>query len=248
VPDEEEMVSVCAALSGSVPLLQWLADAGFSIPNATVGAAARGGHIAVLDWLCARGHVLGTHDEVVSAAEGGHVDTMAWLVRQGCTATGAAAVAAAKRGHLVALRWLLDAGCPVTDEDVAQAADDAVLRWWVGQRRGWAPRAVARRATVTPDFALARAVAELSDGVVHHSLANVALGYGDIATARLAVQQGCIVTADGIARAGRTGNTASIAYALAHGWCTVDAAVLAAARQTLSDAVAEVFRDAGHEL
>ncbi|PNH11026.1 hypothetical protein TSOC_002188 [Tetrabaena socialis] len=123
----DEFMAGCAAGAGNVEALQYVLDEG-----------VRGGHVAVLEMLDARGaHRSG--QTVRTAAAAAHLPAVAWLVEKlGAAAALTARVfeAAARAGSMELLRWLRARGCPWDATVFAAAAEggsEEQLEWLVEQ-------------------------------------------------------------------------------------------------------------------
>jgi len=93
--------------------------------------AAKGGHLAVLQWARAQGY---PWDERTCAwaAENGHLDVLQWARAHGCPWEGMTCEMAAKNGHLAVLQWARAKGCPWGWRTCAMAARNGyleVLQW-----------------------------------------------------------------------------------------------------------------------
>ncbi|KAG2498300.1 hypothetical protein HYH03_003561 [Edaphochlamys debaryana] len=91
-------------------------------------AAAKGGHLEVLEWLWetfadrrARRHMRKS-DALDEAAESGSVECMRWLAARGCKATDDAWWAAVESGCEAAVELLAELGCPKPDADDEEAS------------------------------------------------------------------------------------------------------------------------------
>ena len=128
--------SECAAAAGAGRLetLAFLVDEQGATPNALAfEAAARGGHVAAMAWLRARGFsVPGEERACAYAARGGHVEALEWARAMGMPWDRETCKAAARSGRLDVLRWLRRNGCP-WDEWTCVYAERAghahVARW-----------------------------------------------------------------------------------------------------------------------
>ena len=90
--------------------------------SAAVGAAAR---------------LPGDKETCTSAAKGGHLAVLQWAWQQGCPWDSPTCTWAAKGGHLAALQWARQHGCPWDEATCSSAAEGghlAVLQWarWHG--------------------------------------------------------------------------------------------------------------------
>jgi hypothetical protein len=146
------MLSVYAARSGSISMLDWLKAGGRSGFNyRTYQGAAEGGHLAALQHVHSLGCGWGDESILLYAAAGGSIDVVEWLQQQhgigiihaealqwaatsghtsmckylrsvGCDWDAAACRWAGEGGHLDTVRWLREAGCPWVLKDVCKGA------------------------------------------------------------------------------------------------------------------------------
>ncbi len=149
--------AVGAASSGSLPLLTWLQGQGLDLSSTrmcnillqtwrsmvglgppwalALGAALRGGHVAVADWLVDEaGCPLPREEEQalilvwLAAADGGHVESLRWLLHRGVPVYDGSARQAASAGRLEALRFLhTECGAELTEELFGYAAGSGSL-------------------------------------------------------------------------------------------------------------------------
>jgi len=113
--------------------------------------AARGGHVATLQWIrdnvpVAPGKAPFNSSLCVCAALGGHVEMLRWLRADGCPWDTETARGAARGGHLGVLQWLDAQGCPMGDLDhlgcIAHSnRNRAMVKWLRDTDRGhpWDP-------------------------------------------------------------------------------------------------------------
>jgi hypothetical protein len=115
LPFDESDAAVAAAKTGHMEVLQWLHTRGFPWNEHVCGAAAHGGHLDVLQWLCAMGCPWGA-DTCKQAANGGHVNVLEWLYEQeearNCPLHDGMFLTATFGGHINVLEWLNARGCP----------------------------------------------------------------------------------------------------------------------------------------
>ncbi len=121
-------LSRCAAASGSVEKMRWLAArAGGPLHMAAADAAAEFGHLAALQYLQAEGVVDWNGELFAMAAGCGDIELVSWLRGQGCPMDGSAYEAAAEQGHVGMIRWLAQEGrCPGVDDPTLAGAVVAV--------------------------------------------------------------------------------------------------------------------------
>ncbi|KAI9984922.1 hypothetical protein PInf_004225 [Phytophthora infestans] len=98
--------------SGSLELLQWLLDRGYTerqLAPPTMDDAAWGGHIDMLQWLYRHGYVHHASFALEHAARNGHLEIVEWLMRYHPVGNASRALdAAARENHLHVVRWLLE--------------------------------------------------------------------------------------------------------------------------------------------
>ena len=70
-----------AALSGNLPMIQWLREHGFSWSSTACSKAASKGHLELLKWMH---ECPWNEDSVISAARYGYLETLKWLINNGC--------------------------------------------------------------------------------------------------------------------------------------------------------------------
>ncbi|PNH01265.1 Ankyrin repeat domain-containing protein, partial [Tetrabaena socialis] len=133
-------VAASAAEAGNMEALQYVLDEGVEVPmdDDMMRCAARGGHVAVMELLHARGAPMG-EETVGAAAAAGHLPAVAWLVeRLGAdrALTKDVFAAAARAGSMELLGWLRVRGCP-WDATVftagAAGGSEEQLEWLVEQ-------------------------------------------------------------------------------------------------------------------
>ncbi|PNH10621.1 Superoxide dismutase [Mn], mitochondrial, partial [Tetrabaena socialis] len=134
-------VAEAAAAVGAVDVLQYVLESVVALEERTVAMAAlealRGGHLAVLQALHARGFDIAGAATAASAR--GHLPVVAWLVEVlGADKVLSAELfaSAAKSGNMELLAWLPDRGCPWDHNTFAQAAEagcEEQLEWLAGR-------------------------------------------------------------------------------------------------------------------
>ncbi len=115
-----------AARHGHIPVLEWL----WGIAEASVrsrwvaAAAASSGKWRVLEWLEARGAPMGTSTTAMAAGSGS-LETLQWLRAppRVCPWDENTCVMAANNGHKAVLQWAVDEGCPFGLETYSAAVD-----------------------------------------------------------------------------------------------------------------------------
>ena len=115
--------SLCevAARHGSVEILRWAHQAGYTFDSTTCAAASHGGHEDACAWLRCHGCTWDA-SSTTAAAAAGRVAMLRWLRDEGCPFTAAACTAAAGGGHCDALELLHQEGCPCNASACAAAA------------------------------------------------------------------------------------------------------------------------------
>lgn len=157
--DDEGVRSVmeCVAFNGNQAALEWLiVHKGMSLSDAplTLVAAARGGHLHMLEWLLSTHVCVGDrewrtdpvfHALVYSygplvcsaAAAGGHLRVLQFCREKGIPWGHSTPSSAARGGHLAVLRWAFQHGCRVDRRLVchiaARRGDVNVLQWALDQ-------------------------------------------------------------------------------------------------------------------
>ncbi len=105
--DSWKLLCGCAAASGSVAKLRWLAArAGGPLHVSAGEVAAECGRLGALQYLHADGALVLSRHMFCLAAGSGRLELLAWLRGQGCPMDWAAYLVAADYGHMAALRWL----------------------------------------------------------------------------------------------------------------------------------------------
>lgn len=131
-----------AASCGQLEVLAHLEDAGvMCITDRSCRAAARGGHVRILDWMLKRNKSkIVSASTVHAAAAGGQLDCLKWLRALGAPWARETAKMAAVGGHFELLRWARSKGCP-WDEDTpafcAQHGHLDMLQWAVTNGCPW---------------------------------------------------------------------------------------------------------------
>jgi hypothetical protein len=132
-----------AAATGNLPLLEWFASFDrileyYPISKSLTEAAARHGHLEVLQWAVNNGAGMWNDTHIELAASNGHLHVLEWFgetdrIRRFYRREGVC-VAAAENGHLDALRWLRRPGASFAWDELACARAAAnghleVLQW-----------------------------------------------------------------------------------------------------------------------
>ncbi|PNG99348.1 hypothetical protein TSOC_014877, partial [Tetrabaena socialis] len=126
-----------AAVAGNAEALRYVLGHGGMADAFMMQRAARGGHVAVMEVLHARG--VRCKKTVWAAAAGGHLPAVAWLVETldaGAALTTHVFEAAAKAGSMELLRWLRARGCPwdaTAFAAAAQGGSEEQLEWLAEQ-------------------------------------------------------------------------------------------------------------------
>lgn len=101
-----------AAKGGHVSLLDWLTKKGCKLCNSCVHNAALRGHFEAVKWLSDNGAPLDNASVFWAAAQYGDVKLLEFLYARGCPWNAVACMEAAKAGKLKALMWLRERRCP----------------------------------------------------------------------------------------------------------------------------------------
>jgi len=124
-----EMTCRAAAMGGHLRVLQWLCRRGCPWNERTCLGAASNGHLAVLQW--ARGEGCTWNRWMCnSAASNGHLEVLRWARGEGCEWDGSTCAAAALGGHLEVLRWAIDNGCPYKKRRLSRISDPGFHKWF----------------------------------------------------------------------------------------------------------------------
>jgi len=125
-------------LPGSVALVKWALAEGCPRDDefeTMAQAAARFGHLELVDWLCGEGGF--AMDEFVMrwAAKSGNLELVKWLRGEGCPWNASTCHIAVDEGHVEVLRWARENGCEWTSSIEGLAAylgytDDFGNRIW----------------------------------------------------------------------------------------------------------------------
>jgi len=120
----DSFASYAAARGGHLGVLEWLREVNFIVfDEATCEGAARGGRLDILQW--ARGqNPPCPWDEATTeaAAKGGHTKCLMWAHQQGCPWNFLTCTELARGGHLELLQWAIDKGCPTDQEKMCNKA------------------------------------------------------------------------------------------------------------------------------
>ena len=130
----QRLVMLGSAFRGDLQVMQ---EAGRELSgqgwqdSAIALAAARGGHLEVLQWAVEHGcpwHKEATYE----AAGGGHLEELQWAVEHECPWDEWTTYAAAGGGHLEVLQWAVEHGCPWhvrTNLAADDGGDEAMIQW-----------------------------------------------------------------------------------------------------------------------
>jgi hypothetical protein len=150
---------IFAAYGGKLPAVQWLVENGFKWCKDAMYRAAQRGHLHMLEWSWAQGHVLDARAQR-AAIEGGSVQVLhrwvelghplslcgslcdgaasiglvvlQWVRGQGCPWGDYVLSSAARYGQVDALKWAYENGCPWGDgtmEAAMQNGDVKMIEW-----------------------------------------------------------------------------------------------------------------------
>ena len=104
-------------------------------------AAAKNGHLEVLQWMRAQHPPCPWNSKVCYwAARNGHLEVLRWARSQGCPWHKGVPLIAARRGHLEVLVWLINEGFSHNKSKCREAAEDGGERArkvleWLNERR-----------------------------------------------------------------------------------------------------------------
>jgi hypothetical protein len=145
--DDGAELSRMAAVRGKIESLTCLRANQCPWDWMTCSAAARGGHLGVLQWLNENG-CRWNPGTCEAAAWGGHLEMLQWARQNGFPWNVKTCINAAYRGHLQVLQWAHQNGCPWSEETCQYAAWEGhleVLRWarqngcpWDAKTWSWA--------------------------------------------------------------------------------------------------------------
>ena len=120
-----------AAKGGHLAVLQWAKENAYPVNGSVCFIAALGGHLAVLRW--ARENGCGWDERTcANAARGGHLAILQWARQNRCPWDERTCTGAARGGHLAILQWARQNGCPWDERTCTSAARGgylAVLQW-----------------------------------------------------------------------------------------------------------------------
>ena len=142
----EELLCVAAARRGHLEVLQWARANGYLWNEWTCAFAAEGGHLELLQWARANG-CLWDWKTCGFAAVGGHLEVLQWAHENGCTQNANTCWRAAEGGHLEMLQWARANGCPWdewTCEGAAKGGHLEVLQWVRANGCPWDVDTIAR--------------------------------------------------------------------------------------------------------
>jgi hypothetical protein len=120
-----------AAKKGHIHILEWLHGHGEGNFSASESAAAWAGRLDVIEWIVAQGHPLCV-TTMMNAAGGGHRHVIEWLRNRGEQWYGGTTGYAAKHGHFDLLVWLYEQGCQLSTTTFLEASRGApisILEW-----------------------------------------------------------------------------------------------------------------------
>jgi hypothetical protein len=110
-----------AARGGHLPVLEWLRSQACPWDESACSAAAEGGQLAALQWLRRRGAPW-DFLTCAKAAGAGHLEVLRWAHAQGCPLSEHVQRLALRGEHVHVLRWAADVGCPADLETRELAA------------------------------------------------------------------------------------------------------------------------------
>ena len=115
MPDDTYMFF--AARSGSLALVEWVDEMGWSVDQNTMLSAAGSGSIELLQWLVDRG-IAPTSEAMIMAAREGHIHVLEWLMAKGCECTSDLLTVAVQNSKVNVVAWLFARCAPPTDVDL----------------------------------------------------------------------------------------------------------------------------------
>ncbi len=107
----QERLCEAAAKGGHLEVLQWLRANGCLWNKYTCWEAAKCGHLEVLQWAHANG-CLWDWDTCANATGGGHLEVLQWLRANGCPWDKYTVICARDRDHVELVNWAIANGCP----------------------------------------------------------------------------------------------------------------------------------------
>ena len=120
------------ARRGNLEVLKYLYEHGCAVINeATFSAAARGGHMHIIQWLLDMGCTM-SPSACAAAAEAGNLELLKWLRKNGCKWDEDSCASAACGGHYQILKWLRENGCEWNSQTcfyIARRGDLGMLKW-----------------------------------------------------------------------------------------------------------------------
>jgi hypothetical protein len=108
----DEALCRAAAISGRLPALQYLREAGCPWADTIAGDAVHCGSEEVMQWLREQGAAFSA-TTMQRAAVQGNLEMVQYLSAEGCPWDDSVTVAACETGHLNTLHWLLQQECPI---------------------------------------------------------------------------------------------------------------------------------------
>jgi len=124
---EQHSISCSArvgAQGGHVPVLQWMKKVGFDLQKWEVWiAAAREGHVHILDWLHDEVNGFENHQTSIlrAAAVAGRTNVLLWARDKGITWSNTTCAFAAAYGRLDVVQWLRENECPWSGDTIRSA-------------------------------------------------------------------------------------------------------------------------------
>jgi hypothetical protein len=107
----QERLCEAAAKGGHLEVLQWLRADGCLWNKYTCWEAAKCGHLEVLQWAHANGCLWDWHT-CANATGGGHLEVLQWLRANGCPWDKYTVICARDRDHVELVNWAIANGCP----------------------------------------------------------------------------------------------------------------------------------------
>ena len=122
MPPRDSRPGHAAARNGHLEVLQWLHARGCPLDAITCASAARGGHLEVLQWARLEKGCKWDDRTCAQAARGGHLALLQWACANGCPWSARICVVAAAYGYLDILQWVRANGCPWDERTCLVAA------------------------------------------------------------------------------------------------------------------------------
>ena len=132
-------VTLAAAQGGHMKLLRWLCESQCDVGPGTCAVLAQCNNVAMLEYL-RENRCSWDEDTTNAAAEAGHLALLKWVTARGCPWSEETCASAAYGGHLEVLQWLREQGCPWSNDTTSKATQQGhfhVLKWAISQGCPW---------------------------------------------------------------------------------------------------------------